>query len=170
MNKSPPVISAIVAMGENRVIGNHNQLPWYLPADLKHFKAVTTGHAILMGRKTYESIGRPLPNRTNIILTRNANFVAPGCIIASSLEAAIQSTPSSSQTKLFIIGGAQVYRQCMPYVEHLYLTMIHYSFEGDTYFPNLDQTWQEIARETHLPDTANEYTYSFIQLARRPNL
>src|SRR5438552_12583491 len=111
-----PIISAILAMSENRVIGIENQLPWHLPADLKHFKTLTAGHPILMGRKTYESIGRPLPNRTNIIITQNKAFKAPGCVVVHSMEEAIQYTLSSNSDNIFIIGGANVYKQCMPYI------------------------------------------------------
>src|SRR5260221_12371914 len=113
-HQARPKISAIVAMSENRVIGDDNQLPWHLPADLKHFKTLTTGHPILMGRKTYESIGRPLPNRTNIILTRNSDFDAPQCVVVTSIEEAIESPASTHSDEIFIFGGAEVYKQLMP--------------------------------------------------------
>src|SRR6188472_2703937 len=117
-----PILSAIVAMAENRVIGKNNQLPWHLPADLKHFKTITTGHPILMGRKTHESIGKPLPNRQNIILTRDSNYVAAGCTVVTSVKAALQKAESP---EVFIIGGAEIYRQLLPQVQRLYLTIVH---------------------------------------------
>ena len=160
MNKTN--ISAIAAMADNRIIGKNNQLPWHLPADLKHFKALTTGHPILMGRKTFESIGRPLPNRVNIILTRNPNYTATGCIIVTSIEAAL-----NAHNELFVIGGADVYRECLPHVQHLYLTIVHHHFDGDTYFPELNMhEWQESSRIRHEPDAENAYAYSFITLQR----
>ena len=108
---TPPIISAIVAMSENRVIGKNNQLPWRLSADLNHFKAITTGHPILMGRKTYESIGRPLPNRINIIITRDRSYKADGCVVVTSIEEAIQAGITTHSPEIFVIGGAEVYSQ-----------------------------------------------------------
>jgi len=165
--KRPP-LSAIVAMSENRVIGHHNQLPWHLPADLKHFKTITTGHPILMGRKTYESIGKPLPHRSNLILTHEATFKAPGAIVVHSLEAAFLKAHQLAATELFVIGGAQIYQQLLPAIQQIYLTLIHSRFEGDTYFPELAiNEWDEIEREDHAPDDKNKYAYSFITLKRR---
>jgi dihydrofolate reductase len=159
-------ISAIVAMAENRVIGKDNQLPWRLPADLKHFKALTTGHPILMGRKTYQSIGRPLPNRTNLILTRDPLFQVNGCITVASVEAALQSLRSSDES--FVIGGAEVYRLLMPYVTRIYLTIVHQTIAGDTTFPDLDDAaWKEVAREDHHADAENAYAYSFVTLVKK---
>lgn len=168
MQKSPqPTLSAIVAMAENRVIGKNNQLPWHLPADLKHFKAITTGNPILMGRKTYESIGKPLPNRTNIIITRDTNFTAPGCFVVNSIEKAITLASEQGSKEIFIIGGAEVYRQLLPHIERIYLTLVHSNIDGDTYFPELDpNVWHELNRETHAADEANGYAYSFIELGR----
>lgn len=176
MNKSPkkstpksnrPIVSAIVAMSENRVIGKNNRLPWHLPSDLKHFKTITTGHPILMGRKTYESIGRPLPNRTNIIITRNSTFQAAGCVVVTSIEEAVQHASSENAAEIFIIGGALVYRQLMPHIQRIYLTIVHHEFEGDAYFPKLNMNeWKESARERHPADTENAYAYSFITLDR----
>lgn len=160
--------SAIVAMDEQRAIGKNNQLLWHLPADLKHFKELTTGHAILMGRKTYESIGRPLPNRTNIILTHVSNFIAPGCVIVNSLQDLIDSNLSDQQKELFIIGGAQIYQQLLPYTQRIYLTLVHHTFDGDVFFPALNpEEWQETARAEHQPDEKNAYAYTFITLERR---
>ncbi|TAK77054.1 MAG: dihydrofolate reductase [Gammaproteobacteria bacterium] len=159
-----PILSAIVAMGENRVIGKNNQLPWRLPADLRHFKAITTGHPIIMGRKTYESIGRPLPNRLNIIVTRNRAFEAPGCVVVTSMAEAVQQADGE---EAFIIGGAEVYQQAMPLVQRLYLTVVHHVFEGDAYFPALNMAeWREAAREKHEADEENAWACSFVRLEK----
>jgi len=160
-----PIISAIVAMGENRVIGAKNQLPWHLPADLAHFKTITTGHPILMGRKTYESIGKPLPNRTNIILTRDPNYQVDGCLVVSSVDEAIAQTPAD--TEIFIIGGAEIYQQFLSHIQRLYLTIVHQEFDGDVFFPkmNMDE-WKEISREAHTADERNVYAYSFLILEK----
>ena len=158
-----PIISAIVAMSENRVIGRNNQLPWHLPADLKHFKAITTGHPILMGRKTYESIGKPLPNRTNFVITRDASFQAPGCIVVTSLEAALQQAAELQAKELFIIGGAQIYQQAMPIIQRLYLTIVHQQFEGDAFFPEFDaqKQWKLREETRHDADERNACAMSF---------
>lgn len=166
-NPPSPKISAIAAMSENRVIGHNNQLPWYLPADLKRLKALTTGHPILMGRKTYESIGRPLPNRTNIVITRNNTLKAPGCIVVTSMEEAISHAASNQQENIFIFGGANVYQQCMPYISRIYLTIVHQQFEGDAHFPELDMSeWQEIESIKYAPDHENVFAYTFAVLER----
>ena len=166
-----PTLSAIVAMSQNRVIGKNNQLPWHLPADLKHFKTLTTGNTILMGRKTYESIGKPLPNRTNIILTRDPHYqIAGGIVIHHFAEALpyVKSEDTQAPPELFIIGGAQLYQQLLPQVKYVYLTLIHRDFSGDTYFPILDKRyWKELECITHLADKANPYNYSFIKLERK---
>jgi dihydrofolate reductase len=162
-----PIISAIAAMSENRVIGSDNQLPWHLPADLRHFKTLTSGHPILMGRKTYESIGRPLPNRTNIIITRNRDFHAPQCVVVTSLEEAIASATGMQSDEIFIIGGAEVYQQLLPHIERIYLTIVHDTFEGDAFFPLLDpKEWKESGRELHEEDDENEYACSFVVMER----
>ena len=162
---SLPIISAIVAMSCNRVIGQANKLPWHMPADLQHFKALTTHNAILMGRKTFESIGKPLPNRTNIIMTRDQHFSAPGCIVIHDFMQAAQHIPHNQ--KLFIIGGAEIYQQLLDHVNYIYLTIIHHDFKGDVYFPEIDKkAWLEIASSKHLADDKNPYDYSFIILER----
>jgi dihydrofolate reductase len=164
--ESKPQISAIVAMTENRVIGYQNQLPWHLPADLQHFKAITSGHPILMGRKTFESIGRPLPNRTNIILTRDSAYQKPGCKIVASVGDAL-ALATLDHTEIFIIGGAEIYRQFLPFTTRLYITLVHEDFTGDTYFPIIDLSeWKEMKREAHTADEANHYPYSFLLLER----
>lgn len=166
-NTPHPILSAILAMSDNRVIGKNNQLPWHLPADLKHFKTITTGHSILMGRKTYESIGRPLPNRNNIIITRNATLHIPGCTVVTTLDDALQQAKRESNKEIFIIGGAEVYQQLLPHTERIYLTLVHGTFSGDTFFPELDHhEWKEIERIDHHADANNAYPYSFIRLER----
>lgn len=160
-------LSAIVAMAENRVIGKDNKLPWHLPADLKHFKYLTIGHPILMGRKTYESIGKPLPERDNIILTHDATYCAPGCVVVTNIDEALESATSETNDEVFIIGGAQIYRELLPRIERIYLTIVHADFAGDAFFPELNpEMWQEKNREKHLPDEKNAYAYSFITLER----
>ena len=152
-------------MSENRVIGDNNQLPWHLPADLKHFKTLTEGHPVLMGRKTHEAIGIPLPNRTNIIITHNADYQAPGCLVVTSLEKAMACTATLSSPEIFIIGGAQVYQQFLPQIERIYLTIVHEEFDGDVYFPEMDTAaWQEIERTRHEADEKNAFAYSFLIL------
>jgi len=168
MNTSTPRLSAIVAMAENRVIGKNNQLPWHLPADLQHFKTLTTGHPIIMGRKTHESIGKPLPHRTNIIITRDPTYRANGCLIATSFEAALQHATATDE--IFVIGGAEIYRHTLPYLQRIYLTIIHHAFEGDSFFPEFNSTeWKETARDYHAADEKNAYAYSFITLERCQN-
>ncbi len=170
MAHTTSLISAIVAMSENRVIGRNNQLPWHLPADLKHFKMITTGHAIIMGRKTFDSIGKPLPNRTNIIITRNRSFTASGCIITTSIDEAIQKAVDESSKEIFIIGGTDIFIQSMPYISRLYLTIVHDSFEGDVFFPELNMNeWKEIESILHKADHENKYSYSFLTLERIKN-
>jgi dihydrofolate reductase len=160
-------VSAIVAMTENRVIGFQNRLPWHLPADLKYFKTVTTGHPIIMGRKTFESIGKPLPNRTNIILTRDPHYQMNGCVIAPSVDTAIAAAAKESQ-EIFIIGGAEIYRQFLPRVERLYITLVHEEFDGDTFFPMLDNNeWKEVKHEAHTADEMNHFAYSFLVWEKR---
>jgi dihydrofolate reductase len=158
-------ISIIVAMAANGVIGNDNELPWHLPADLKHFKQTTMGKPILMGRKTWESIGRPLPGRTNIVITRDSAYSAAGCIVVNSIEAAIAA--AGEQEEVMVIGGAELYRQVLPRADTIYLTRIHASFDGDTRFPEISDTeWQQLERVDHEADEKNLQDYSFIRLER----
>lgn len=159
------LISAIVAMAENRVIGAQNKLPWHLPADLSHFKAVTMGKPILMGRRTYDSIGRALPGRCNVIITRNPDFQAPGCVVANSIECALESVAYSDE--VFIIGGALLYEHMLSRIQRLYITQIHQQFDGDAFFPELAPAeWKRISCEEHLADAKNPYPYSFTVLER----
>lgn len=158
-------LSIIVALANNNVIGGGNTLLWKLPADFKHFKEITMGHPIIMGRKTYLSIGRALPERTNIIVTRQTNFTATGCIITHSLEDALAIATKSKNTsdEVFCIGGGELYQQALPLAQKLYVTHVHATFEGDTYFPAINPTeWQEIAREPHRADEKNQYPFEFI--------
>ncbi len=160
------MLSIIVAMSENRVIGRENQLPWHLPADLKHFKRLTTGHAIIMGRKTFESIGRPLPHRRSIIITRDRQYRAEGAEVVHSLEEAIELCRDDEEA--FIIGGAEIFRLALPRIDRVYLTLIHATVEGDTFFPDLDQQqWTLVQDEHHAADEANPFAYSFRLYERR---
>jgi dihydrofolate reductase len=148
-------------MAENRVIGVNNTLPWRLPADLRHFRRVTTGHHVIMGRRNYESIGKPLPDRTNIVITRNHSFHAPGCLVKHSLEDALAY--AQNDPEVFVIGGAEIYRQALDRVDRLYLTLVHAKVQGDTYFPPIDEKhWQEISRERHEPDERNPHACTFL--------
>ena len=158
-------ISIVVAMAANRVIGNDNRLPWHLPADLKHFRETTMGKPILMGRKTWESIGRPLPGRTSIVITRDEGYAAPGCVVVHSIEAALQA--AGAQDEAMVIGGADLYRQLLAHADTIYLTLVHHDFEGDTRFPRLDEAgWEEVGRVDCKADDSNPYDYSFIRLER----
>lgn len=156
------MIKLIVAKASNNVIGNDNDLIWHLPNDLKHFKNLTTDHPIVMGRKTYLSLGRPLPNRTNIVITRDASFNDEKVVITYSLEEAIEKAKEINED-FFIIGGGTIYKQAMPFVDELYITEVHHEFDGDTYFPEIDEDdFEEISREHHLKDEKHPYAYSFV--------
>lgn len=161
------MISLIVAMDKNRVIGVDNQLPWHLPADLKRFKALTMGHHIIMGRKTYESIGKPLPGRKTVIVTRQHDYKAEGCFVVHSLDAAVMMTRGDEHA--FIIGGADLFQQSLPYADRVYLTEIELKVpRGDTYFPELPASqWQLVEREDHKPDEKNQYAYSYLTYAKK---
>jgi dihydrofolate reductase len=158
-------ISLIVAMANNRVIGINGQMPWHLSADLKKFRQITTGHPILMGRKTYQSIGRPLPGRRNIVISRNQNYQIDGCDVFNDIENAINSCQESEE--LFVIGGAAFYETMLPKADFLYLTEIKKEFVGDTYFPEINyQEWQEIERLDINDDTSVDFCYSFLKLQK----
>jgi len=163
-------ILIIVAVADNWVIGKKNALPWYLPADLKHFKEITMGHHIIMGQNTHESIGRLLPGRTNIVLSFDKKYDAEGCVVANSLKEALKIAKENGETEAFIIGGASVYKQAIDLADKIYLTRIHNDFDGDVYFPKLDmRKWKEISREGHNPDDKNPYKYEFLVLKRQKN-
>lgn len=159
-------VALIAALAENRVIGDRNRLPWHLPADLKHFRRLTTGHAIILGRKNYESIGKPLPERTNIVVTHRTDYPAPGCIVVNSIDAALALT--AGDPEVFVIGGAEIYAQTLSRADVLYLTLVHAQVPGDTHFPELDwDAWREVARERHEADERHAYAYSFVTLERQ---
>jgi dihydrofolate reductase len=161
-------ITIIAAIANNNALGKDNDLIWHLPADLKRFKKVTSGHHIVMGRNTFESIGKPLPNRTTVVITRNKEYVADGCIIVNSLEAAIEV--SKNDTHVFIIGGAQIYKQAIEknLADQLDITEVHHSFEADVYFPEIDSTiWEETSRKHFKPDEKNAYDYSFVSYKKK---
>lgn len=163
---SRPKLSIIVAMSRNGVIGRGNRMPWHLPADLKHFKDTTMGHAIIMGRKTFESIGRPLPGRRNIVITHRQDYQAPGCEVVHSLEQALGLLDDDEEA--FIIGGATLYQQALPLADRLYITRIDAVVEGDIYFPNLDWTqWRLIDRRSHPADERNAFDLVFEVYERR---
>jgi|ERR1700743_894017 len=154
------IVSIVVAISENHVIGKDNKLLWYLPNDLKHFKDITTGHTVIMGRKTYESVGKPLPNRRNIVITRQ-NITIEGCEVVNSIEAALALC--SDEAEVFIVGGAEIYRQSLHLTDRIYLTIVHKQFDGDSYFPEIEANeWKETAREDYEPDIKNNLPYSFI--------
>jgi dihydrofolate reductase len=158
-NKKPGV-SIFVAMSENRVIGRDGDLPWHLPADLKRFRALTTGHTIIMGRRTWQSIGRPLPQRRSIVLTGRSDFRPQSADVACSLDEAL--TLAAGDEEVFVIGGAALYRAALPSAERLYLTMIHAQVEGDVRFPEVDlESWQLVEDERHEADDRHLYPYSF---------
>lgn len=157
------IISAIVATDINNVIGKDNDIPWRLPADLKYFKRRTLNHHIIMGRKTFESIGRPLPKRTNIIVTRNPFYIASNCLVTSSIQEALQLAKDNGEEEVFIIGGGEIYRQSIALCNRVYLTLVDTVIEnGEVFFPELStEEWEEISSETHQPDEKNEFTYTF---------
>ena len=160
-------LELVVAVAENDVIGRRNQLPWHLPADLRHFKSLTLGKPVLMGRKTYESIGKALPGRTNIVLSRSEDFAPGDCVVVKTLDDA--RIAGGAQTALMVIGGAEIYRQCLPFASRIHLTLVHAQIEdGDTFFAGWrGAEWHETSRERHEPDDKNAYSYSFITLVRQ---
>jgi len=161
------LISMIAAMAKGRVIGLDNQMPWHLPADLQHFKRITLGKPVLMGRKTFESIGRPLPGRDNLVISRQIPTDNKGALWFNSIEQAIASV---TQPELMIIGGADIYRQCLPLAQRLYLTEIALDAKGDTWFPDYQAAanWQLISEQFHAADEKNPYDYTFLTLDRLP--
>ncbi|WP_179020972.1 dihydrofolate reductase [Winogradskyella forsetii] len=175
-NESPMVskkkksseLTIIVAAGEDNAIGRDNSLIWHLSDDLKHFKSLTNGHHIIMGRKTFESFSKPLPNRTHIVITRQKDYKVPeGVIVVNSLEDALDAARYDSQP--FVIGGGEIYKQAMPFVDKLEITRVHSTFENaDAFFPEIDQSkWQEVSRKTHAADDKHVYAFSFITYLRK---
>lgn len=160
------MISLIWGQDENGLIGRNNRLPWHLPADMTWFRRQTMGKPVLMGRKTYESIGRPLPGRTNIVLTRR-DIAIPGCSVVHSLPEALQLFEASGAEELMVMGGAEIYALFLPEADRLYMTLVHHAFEGDAWFPDFDRSaWLETHHEDHPPDAKNPYAYSFLIMER----
>ncbi|WP_257352357.1 dihydrofolate reductase [Pseudalkalibacillus decolorationis] len=152
------MISLLVAVAKNRVMGKDNDLPWHLPEDLKWFKNVSMGHTIIMGRNTYESIGKPLPGRKNVIITTDKSYIAEGCIVTHSIEEALEQNGEEQ----IVIGGAQVFKQVLPITDRIYLTQIDEEFEGDTFFPELDESeWEVTSKEKGIKNEKNPYDYYF---------
>ena len=149
-------ISAIVAAAKNQVIGSGNQIPWHLPHDFKYFKRTTLNHHIIMGRKNYESIGKPLPKRTNVVITRNPFYISTGCIVVHSLEEALNVAHENGEDEAFIIGGGVIYELAMPFIDRIYITDVDLEVEGDVFFPAIDlEIWKEISAESFKADEKN---------------
>lgn len=164
------MVTIIAAIAKNNALGKNNDLIWHLPADLKRFKKITTGHYIIMGRNTFESIGKPLPNRTTIIITRNKNYFKDGCLIAHSLEQALELAKDEEQ--VFVIGGAQIYKYAMEhnFVDTLDITLVHHEFEADVFFPEIDSNiWEQVEIECFPADEKNKLDYSFVRYKKITN-
>jgi len=162
------ITSMIVAVAQNGVIGLDNQLIWHLPNDLKQFKRLTTGHPIIMGRKTFESIGKPLPNRTSIVITRSKEWAYEGVIVVHSMEEAIAAAQATQTEEAFVIGGAEIYRVAFPLANKLYLTEVKADFEGDAYFEPINPNeWKEISRQSHSEDEKHSVPFDFVELVRK---
>jgi len=161
------IISLIVAMDEQRGIGKDGSLPWRLSSDLRRFRELTMGHHVIVGRKTFESIGKPLPGRQTIVVTRNASFKADGCLVAESVQAALALAQERGEPEVFVIGGAQIYTQTLDAADRVYLTQVHAEVEADTFFPELkDDSWTEAQSTFQAADERNQYSFSFKQLER----
>lgn len=160
------IVSLIAALSKNRVIGRNNDLPWHLPDDMKYFMQTTKGHHTIMGRKNYDSIPekfRPLPNRTNIVATRQEGFKAPGCLVVNTLEKGLEIASGNGEQEVFIIGGSDIYALGIPYARRLYLTEIDAVIEGDTFFPDVDiKEWREVSRKPHPSDARHLYRFDFV--------
>ncbi|MEN8177118.1 MAG: dihydrofolate reductase [Pseudomonadota bacterium] len=166
MSQVEPIISLIWAMAENRVIGRDNKLPWRLSADLKHFKALTQGKPILMGRKTWESLPGLLPNRPHFVVTRDMSYQASGCTVVHSIEEALVAVMDARE--VMVVGGAHFYAQMLPHAHRLYMTLVHAEVEGDACFPEFELSkWREVEREDYPADEKNTFPYSFITLYRK---
>ncbi len=165
------MVSIIVARARNGMIGKENDFPWHLSSDLKHFRALTIGKTIIMGRGNYDHlmlrIGKMLPGRTSIVVTRNPNFSVPGVIIAHSFEEALQIANADEQ-EIFVVGGAKLYAYALPFADKIYMTEVDAEFDGDAFFPALDKKdWQEVSRESHPKDDKNQYPFSWVTLVRQ---
>jgi dihydrofolate reductase len=160
----------MAAKAENNVIGKDNDLVWHLPADLKFFKETTKGNTLIMGRKTFESLGNPLPHRDSWIVTRNSNYSHEGVTTFNSLESAIKAGEDKGLEKVFLLGGGEIYRQSMDLADVLIITEVHSTFEGDTYFPEIDpEVWKEVSRTEHTADVKNKYDFAFVRYERKGN-
>ena len=158
-------IALIVAMAKNRTIGIDNTLPWRCPEDLKHFKALTMGHHMIMGRKTFDSIGKPLPGRTTVIITRNSEVKVSGCLVVNSFEEAL--TRCAAEAEVFVVGGAEIYTQALPQAETLYITEIQQNVEGDAWFPEFNRAdWEEVSRKKHHQELPQPLEFHFVTLRR----
>jgi len=165
------IISLIAAIGKNNELGRENKLLWHLPADMKHFRDITRGHTVIMGRKTFESIGKPLPNRENIVITRDTNYFRPGVAIVHSLDEALRLAAleqgkhfeeKQEEIEVFIIGGGELYKESISRAKKLYITHVNHTQEADTFFPAIDQSWKETSKEEHPADTENIFSYTFV--------
>ncbi len=161
-------LSIIVAMSTNNVIGRGNKLPWHMPADLKHFKALTMGHHLLMGRKTFLEVGKPLPGRINVVITRDPHFAAEGVAISRSIDEAISKAEAAGDREIFVAGGGEIFRQTIHRADKMYLTRIHAEIEGDTFFPEFDDVneWKLVDTEHFEADEKNAYPFSFLMYER----
>lgn len=156
------IISLIAAVSRNGVIGNRGKIPWRLPDDMRRFREITSGHPVVMGRKTYESIGKPLPERENIIVTRQEKYEAPGCVVVHTLEKALDAARANGTEEAFVIGGAELYREAVPLADKLYLTKINEDFKGDAFFPEINQEeWKKTAEEKGIEDEKNSHSHTF---------
>lgn len=164
------IVSLIAAMAENRVIGRNNDLPWKLPDDMKFFMQTTKGHHVILGRKNYDSLDerfKPLPNRTNIVVTRQKQFNAPGCSVVNSIEKALEIAKANNEPEAFVIGGAEIYSLALQRADKIYLTEIHATVQGDTFFPDFDKTvWKETERRPHPKDDKHIYAFDFVTYQR----
>lgn len=155
------IVSLVAAASDNNVIGKNNTLPWRLPADMKFFKTLTMGHTVIMGRKTYDSMGKPLGGRKNVVITRNKDFKAEGCVVVPSIDEALKLC--ASENEVFIIGGAEIYRQSIKMADKIYLTRVHGDFDGDAFFPDIPAAeWDEIEHTDYEADEKNPVSYSFL--------
>ena len=160
------MVTIIAAIAEHNALGKNNQLIWHLPADLKRFKKTTLNHVVIMGRKTFESLGKPLPNRTNILITRDKNYKVEGCVVVNSLKEALETATKEDENP-FILGGAEIYKQALPFTDKLDVTFVHHQFDADVFFPEIDKTiWKETSREDLKADEKNKYDYSFVTFER----
>ena len=161
------IVSLIVAVSENNTIGKDNSMIWHLPADLKYFKQITSGHHIIMGRKNYESIGRPLPDRVNVVITRQSDLELEGCVVVQSLDEALDLAKQAGEQEAMVIGGGEIYTLALPLANKVYLTRVHHQFDGNVHFPELTDDWVQTTSERHSADEKNPYDYTFFVYEKR---